>query len=81
MPYSNNFDSFSTRTGKTADELMADEVINTAFRELICPSSTVRCTLSEYRTMDGSCNNRNNPEWGQSFTAQRRFLQPVYGKS
>ncbi|CAG2251263.1 PXDN [Mytilus edulis] len=52
---------------KTADELMEDEVINTAFRELVCPSSTVRCTPSEYRTMDGSSpgdlprNSRNLP--------------------
>ncbi|CAC5361097.1 PXDN [Mytilus coruscus] len=69
------------KTGKTAEELMADEVINNAFRELVCPSSTVSCTPSEYRTMDGSCNNMKNPDWGQSFTAQRRFLPPVYASS
>lgn len=34
---------------------------------LTCPP------INRYRTFDGSCNNLNNPTWGQAGTVQRRF--------
>lgn len=41
-------------------------------REAICNAT------SKYRTIDGSCNNLNNPLWGRSNRPHRRFLKPVY---
>jgi peroxidase len=42
-----------------------------------CPKK-VTCFESKYRTLDGSCNNQQNPDWGQSFTAYNRMLVPEY---
>ncbi|XP_058794605.1 peroxidase-like isoform X2 [Phymastichus coffea] len=33
---------------------------------------------SKYRTLDGSCNNPQNPKWGSAFTAYGRLLFPNY---
>jgi len=33
---------------------------------------------SPYRTIDGSCNNLNNPTWGQSVRPIGRRLPPKY---
>ena len=41
-------------------------------REAICNMT------SPYRTIDGSCNNLNNPLWGRSNRPHRRFLKSVY---
>lgn len=47
----------------------------------LCPS-TVTCSSevksSPYRTLDGSCNNVNNPDWGMSGRPQLRLLPPDY---
>ena len=34
-----------------------------------------------YRTIDGSCNNLENPLWGKSFRPMGRFLPAEYGDS
>lgn len=39
-----------------------------------CPSP-----LSHFRTMDGSCNNEQRPEWGQINVALQRIIPPKYG--
>ncbi|KAK3577820.1 hypothetical protein CHS0354_028875 [Potamilus streckersoni] len=46
----------------------------------VCPlPTTYSCDpLSPYRTVDGSCNNLNNPEWGKSNMAQKRVIGPAY---
>lgn len=36
------------------------------------------CFHSKYRTIDGTCNNLQNPTWGASLTAFNRILSPIY---
>ncbi len=36
------------------------------------------CYHRKYRTLDGSCNNLQHPEWGASLTAFQRLLKPIY---
>ena len=38
-------------------------------------------TGTEYRSADGSCNNKDNPAWGQAGQAQSRIVDPAYGKN
>ncbi|XP_049875791.1 peroxidase-like [Pectinophora gossypiella] len=44
-----------------------------------CQQTPPHCPPSKYRTVDGSCNNRNNPlRWGVSHTPFRRVLPADY---
>lgn len=36
------------------------------------------CYHAKYRSIDGSCNNLENPTWGASLTGFRRILPPTY---
>lgn len=36
------------------------------------------CFHSKYRSIDGTCNNLENPIWGASNTGFRRILKPIY---
>ncbi|XP_064486692.1 peroxidase-like [Ornithodoros turicata] len=40
-------------------------------------SNTI-CHYGSFRSMDGSCNNINNPDWGMAFSCMRRLLPPRY---
>ncbi|XP_055915269.1 peroxidasin [Eupeodes corollae] len=42
------------------------------------PNCTDMCYHSKYRSIDGTCNNLNNPTWGASLTAFRRIEKPIY---
>ncbi|XP_059614618.1 peroxidasin isoform X2 [Phlebotomus argentipes] len=42
------------------------------------PNCTDMCFHGKYRTVDGTCNNLQNPTWGASLTGFRRILSPVY---
>ena len=38
-------------------------------------------TINRYRTADGSCNNVDNPGWGQAGRPQARLKHAAYGKN
>ncbi|KAL3854996.1 hypothetical protein ACJMK2_014228 [Sinanodonta woodiana] len=70
--------------GFTIDNVTSDSTVVAVQDALmfmgVCDLPTIyKCDpLSPYRTIDGSCNNLDNPEWGKSNVAQRRDLGPVY---
>lgn len=41
-------------------------------------AQNVTCKASPYRTIDGFCNNIDNPRWGTAVKPFRRALPPVY---
>ena len=43
-----------------------------------CPTSPVNCPDSLYRTIDGSCNNKNQTLWGRANTPLQRLLPSQY---
>lgn len=71
-------------TSFTNDDLLSPEYLEllaqlsdcTAHR--ITPNCTDMCFHGKYRTIDGSCNNLQNPLWGSSLSAFRRLLPPMY---
>ncbi|KAF2367818.1 hypothetical protein FHG87_001410 [Trinorchestia longiramus] len=44
----------------------------------VCPIPPTCGEPSRYRSIDGSCNNVNHPDWGQAATPFFRLLPPVY---
>uniref|UniRef100_A0A0C9QVC3 Pxd_0 protein n=1 Tax=Fopius arisanus TaxID=64838 RepID=A0A0C9QVC3_9HYME len=40
--------------------------------------SSKLCRRTSYRTIDGSCNNLDNPTWGMAQTRYARLLPPIY---
>lgn len=48
---------------------------------ITCGSMPVRCSNvgTTFRTIDGSCNNRDHPEWGMPFRRYNRLLESDYG--
>ncbi|XP_032877969.1 thyroid peroxidase [Amblyraja radiata] len=42
------------------------------------PTCHNSCLARKYRSINGNCNNRNNPSWGASNTALVRWLAPSY---
>ncbi|CAL8130640.1 unnamed protein product [Orchesella dallaii] len=47
--------------------------------EKSCPGESTCNPNYPYRTIDGSCNNQENVDWGKSQTAFQRILPPRYG--
>jgi peroxidase len=45
----------------------------------MCPASPPQCIKSRYRTLDGTCNNQQNPLWGSANMRYGRLLTPKYG--
>ncbi|XP_067616333.1 peroxidase isoform X2 [Eurosta solidaginis] len=45
----------------------------------ICAMSPGKCDKSPYRTMDGSCNHKDNPQAGMANSRYGRLLSPKYG--
>lgn len=50
------------------------DLADTCRPKVDCPSP-----LSHFRTIDGSCNNEQRPEWGQINVALQRIIPPKYG--
>ena len=47
-----------------------------------CSTDTITCdSTAVYRTADGSCNNLDNPTWGQAGIIQERLVPAAYGKT
>ncbi|KAJ8313509.1 hypothetical protein KUTeg_008070 [Tegillarca granosa] len=69
-------------TGISFSEMEDSKLFQDVFLSVMhtyCPQSTITCDgTSKYRTIDGSCNNIVNPEWGQSYSSKPRFMKPDY---
>jgi peroxidase len=44
----------------------------------MCPAMVSPCVKSSYRTLDGTCNNLQNPMWGSANNRYGRLLTPRY---
>ncbi|KAJ8985113.1 hypothetical protein NQ317_012763 [Molorchus minor] len=75
-------------TMKTSDfdykEILSPEHLNLIARLSGCMTHrhtrncTDMCFHSKYRSIDGTCNNLQNPTWGASLTGFRRVLKSIY---
>lgn len=52
----------------------SSQLVDTCKPQIQCPNGP-----SRFRTIDGSCNNLQRPEWGQINTALQRIIPPKYG--
>ncbi|KAL3854992.1 hypothetical protein ACJMK2_014224 [Sinanodonta woodiana] len=72
----------SIYTDTQLNGVVYNETLYAIFRSReVCVVKNLDCTgqaTSAYRTLDGSCNNLNHPEWGMAFRPQRRLLNPEY---
>ncbi|KAK0393430.1 hypothetical protein QR680_000209 [Steinernema hermaphroditum] len=46
--------------------------------DTVCPKIPYDCTGGKYRTIDGTCNNVEKPEYGANFAPMQRFVEPAY---
>lgn len=72
-----------------ATDFNYDDLLSTEYLELLAqlsdctahrvlPNCTDMCYHQKYRTIDGTCNNFQNPLWGTSLSAFKRILTPRY---
>ncbi|XP_053406662.1 peroxidase-like [Mercenaria mercenaria] len=68
--------------GVSPEELYQCPGVQEIWHELISPFCIRRDAIcdvtAKYRTIDGSCNNLQNPLWGRSNRPHLRFLKPKY---
>ncbi|XP_043287207.1 peroxidasin isoform X2 [Venturia canescens] len=81
IPASNVNSSFDYREALSTEEVAEIERLSgctghrTGARPLNCGNV---CHHGKYRSIDGSCNNREHQTWGSSYTAFRRILPAIY---
>lgn len=71
---------FLCREGLTLAEVSSSPEVQEEFRSEFCPvpTSCSQARDSAYRSVDGSCNNLNNPHWGAAVTPQPRYQPAQY---
>ncbi len=52
--------------------------IDSPYLEENCPTEPICNHKDKFRSFDGSCNNLQNPKYGQSFTPVQRLLSNAY---
>lgn len=66
----------------TPIELAAHPEVREEFQIQFCPNKAQQncddARSSAYRTVDGSCNNLDHPEWGAAVTPQPRYQPAQY---
>ncbi|XP_060064711.1 chorion peroxidase-like [Ylistrum balloti] len=70
-------------TGLTLEEIQGSEKVVTEWRKNIpCASklqpSECKSMSQRYRTINGTCNNLQHPDWGSAGISQRRYLPAKY---
>lgn len=60
--------------GSSLSTINIQNTVGAAF----CPVNGVCPTSNYYRTMDGSCNNIQNPSWGKAHTPLKRLFSNFY---
>jgi len=69
---------FSYRDLLSVEQLDLVANLSGCLRYQTKPNCSDMCFHTKYRTIDGTCNNLQNPLWGSSHTQFRRILRPIY---
>jgi hypothetical protein len=66
----------------TPAELASHPELREEIQSQFCPNETQencdKANKSAYRSVDGSCNNVNHPDWGAAITPQPRYQPAQY---
>ncbi|XP_050432514.1 peroxidasin [Adelges cooleyi] len=71
-------ENFSYRDLLSVEQLDLIANLSGCLRHQYKPNCSDMCYHTKYRTIDGTCNNLQNPMWGASHTPFRRILKPMY---
>lgn len=69
---------FSYRDLLSVEQLDMIANLSGCLRYQTKPNCSDMCFHTKYRSIDGTCNNLQNPLWGSSHTHFRRILKPIY---
>ena len=74
-------ESLSGTTGEQPGESLSEDTLDMLFAESRCEGPTPNCdipTVDKFRTIDGTCNNKDRQTLGAAFTPFGRLLSAVY---